>query len=107
MTVRAGKWKLHRVPHGPARERVWKPDEKWTDLRAPDGQRILAPPGQAHPSEFPGLPTGPPPAKDLLFDLEKDPGEQKDVAAEHPQVVADLHKLAQEARGRWARRKNP
>ncbi len=33
-----------------------------------------------------------------LFDLEHDPGETRDVAAEHPEVVASLEKLAEKAR---------
>ena len=33
-----------------------------------------------------------------LFDLDNDPGETKDVAAEHPEVVARLQALADAAR---------
>jgi arylsulfatase A-like enzyme len=98
VTVRSGKWKLHLMAHGPAKEKVWRPDEKWTDPRAPDGTRILAPAGQAHPSEFPGLREGPAPAAGLLFDLEKDPGEQKDLSADHPDVVEQLLRHAKQLR---------
>ncbi|HVX15357.1 MAG TPA: hypothetical protein VHC22_29480 [Pirellulales bacterium] len=34
-----------------------------------------------------------------LFDLRKDPGEQKDVAAEHPDVVVGLKKLYDDLSG--------
>ena len=34
-----------------------------------------------------------------LFDLRADPGEQRDVAAEHPGVVARLQRAATAARG--------
>lgn len=35
-----------------------------------------------------------------LFDLERDPGETTDVAADHPEVVAKMTALADQARGR-------
>jgi uncharacterized sulfatase len=94
-TVRAGKWKLHLAPPGPARERVWKPDEKWTDPRGPDGVRILAPYEQAHPSQHPGLQTGDPVDGIALFDLEADPAEQKNLAGREPDAVARLRALAE------------
>lgn len=37
--------------------------------------------------------------KPLLFDLSSDPAEKNDVAAQHPEVVHRLFKIAQEARG--------
>jgi uncharacterized sulfatase len=94
-TVKSGKWKLHLVAAGPAVQRVPPADEKWIDPRAPDGVTILAPYEQAHPSQFPGVSTGVPAAAGLLFDLEADPAEQKDVAKEHPDVVARLKELAE------------
>jgi uncharacterized sulfatase len=94
-TVRSGKWKFHvGIARGARdRERVWLPDEKWVDPRAPDGIRILAPPEQAHPSQYPGA-RGTPLAGPALFDLEADPAEQNNVLAEHPDVAARLRALA-------------
>jgi arylsulfatase A len=46
---------------------------------------------------FPGRP-GPHPDKTLLFNVKSDPGETKDLAADHPEVVARLQKLAEAAR---------
>ena len=46
------------------------------------------------------LPGRPPPDVDktLLFNVRTDPGETKDLAADHPERVAELQKLAEEAR---------
>jgi len=93
--VRSGRWKLHLVAPGPEVERSWRPDEPWNDPRRPDGLRILAPFEQAHPSAHPGLPGGDPVKGTALFDLEADPGEQKDIAAAHPETVARLRALAE------------
>jgi uncharacterized sulfatase len=93
-TVRAGKWKLHLAPPGPAKAKVWKPEEKWLDPRRPDGVRLLAPYEQAHPSEFPGVQTGDAVTDVGLFDLEKDPSEQRNVAGGHADVVRRLRDLA-------------
>ena len=92
-TVRSGQWKLHGAP--PGRPRVFTADEKWVDKRAPDGVTILAPYEQAHPSQFPGLLTGDETKALSLFDLATDPGEQHDVAAAHPDVVARLSRMFQ------------
>jgi arylsulfatase A-like enzyme len=93
-TVRSGKWKLHLVPPAPPNAKVWKPDEPWVDPRRPDGVRLLAPYEQAHPSQFPGLLTGDKVTGLALFDLEADPGEQKNVADQHPEVVQQLQAAA-------------
>ncbi len=89
-TVRDARWKLHVVvPRGPG---SLPPGAKWTDARAPDGVTILAPYEQSHPSEYPGLQSGDPPKAMMLFDLTNDPGEQRDVAGENPEIVARLKK---------------
>lgn len=94
-SVLAGNWKLHLTAAGPARERVWKPDDKWTDPRAPDGVRILAPKEQYHPSAYPGVLGGEPAGPGALFDLGSDPAERKNVADGHPEVVARLKGYAE------------
>jgi arylsulfatase A-like enzyme len=90
-TVRSGKWKLHVVV--PKKPRIVKPGESWNDKRAPDGVTILAPYEQVHPSQYPGVLTGDEIKNGSLFDLEKDPAEQVDVARQHPDVVAKLRVL--------------
>ena len=92
--VRSGKWKLHVVPPKPVK--TMRPDEKWIDKRAPDGVTIIAPFEQAHPSEYPSVLTGDETKSMSLFDLEKDPSEQHDVAAQHPDVVARLKAMFDE-----------
>jgi arylsulfatase A-like enzyme len=67
--VRAGRWKLH-VPR-PA-DKMWAHYSKAEDAIAIE-----------HP---------------MLFDLEADIAESKDVAADHPEVVADLFRLIEHAR---------
>lgn len=93
-TVRAGKWKLHVLPPG-GKQKAWRPDDPYTDPRAPDGRRIIAPKEQAHPSQYPGVQTGVAPGAGLLFDLAADRAEQTDVTAANPDVVK---RLAQAAR---------
>ena len=90
-TVRSDRWKLHVEASQP--RAALKPGEPWIDPRAPDGVTILAPAGQAHPSQYPGLDTGDPLRAGALFDLETDPGEQHDVSAAHPEVATRLRRL--------------
>ncbi|MGZ4963642.1 MAG: sulfatase family protein [Limisphaerales bacterium] len=92
--VRSGKWKLHVVP--PKKPKVMKPGEKWIDPRAPDGVTIIAPYEQAHPSEYPGVLTGDETKEGSLYDLESDPAEQHDIAAENPEVVRRLRAMFDE-----------
>jgi hypothetical protein len=74
----------------------YKPGDHKTDPRAPDGVTILAPYEQATPDQIPGLMTGDAPMPMQLFDLQADPGEQHDVAAQHADVVERLKKAFDE-----------
>ncbi len=87
--IRDARWKLHVLP---ASQLKLKPeaDGKWLDPRAPDGVTILAPYEQYNIDAFPGLSTGDAAAKMQLFDLQNDPGEQHDVAKQHPDEVKRL-----------------
>lgn len=90
-TVRSGKWKLHiRSPESA----TLPSDASWIDPRLPDGVTILAPFEQPRATEFPGVKSGVRAAAGLLFDLEADPSEQRDVAGEHPDVVKRLTAMA-------------
>jgi arylsulfatase A-like enzyme len=92
--IRSGKWKLHVVP--PKKPKVMNPGEKWVDPRAPDGVTILAPYEQPTPSDYPRVLAGDETKEGSLFNLEKDPAEQHDVAAENPQVVERLRAMFDE-----------
>ena len=87
--VRDARWKLHVRPAGGMRFKAG-PDGRWPDPRAPDGVTLLAPYEQYNLESLPGLTTGVEPAAMQLFDLANDPGEQRDVAAAHPEVVRRL-----------------
>jgi arylsulfatase A-like enzyme len=92
-TIRDARWKLHVLPPRDGFMALDKPGERWIDPRGPDGVTILAPYEQIQPSEHPGLRTGDPPRAMQLFDLQNDPGEQRDVAVQHPDVVSRLKRL--------------
>ncbi|MFO1483747.1 MAG: sulfatase [Verrucomicrobiaceae bacterium] len=87
--IRDARWKLHVLPAG---EMKLKPGEdgKWLDPRAPDGVTILAPFEQYNLDAHPGLTSGDKAVKMQLFDLQVDPAEQHDVAAQHPDEVKRL-----------------
>jgi hypothetical protein len=65
---------------------------KWVDPRGPDGVTIIAQYEQARPNHYPGVRTGDAPAPIMLFDLEKDRAEQRNVASSNPGVVERLKK---------------
>ncbi len=94
-TIRSGKWKLHvrRPPPAPYSRVPEELKPHWIDPRGPDGVTILAPYEQPKLDRHPGLTTGNAPKPMMLFDLESDPGEQHDVAGEHPNVVQRLLKM--------------
>jgi len=89
--IRDERWKFH--PIKPKDRKPLPPDNNWVDRRAPDGVTILAPYEQYDPSYYPGLSTGDDPKPMMLFDLENDPGEQSDVAKEHPEVLKRLQDI--------------
>jgi uncharacterized sulfatase len=96
VTARDARWKLHVLKPGIGLAASYQPGDHWTDPRAPDGVTILAPYEQATPDQRPGLTTGDAPKPMQLFDLQADPGEQHDVAAEHADVVGRLKKAFDE-----------
>ena len=91
-TVRDARWKLHVLAPRDNFMNLYKPGERWIDPRGPDGVTILAPYEQYQPSDHPGLRTGDASKPMQLFDLQADPGEQHDVAAQHADVVESLKK---------------
>jgi uncharacterized sulfatase len=93
--VRSGPWKLHVKNPGSSSALDVRGDD-WIDPRGPDGLTIIAQAEQAMPSKHPGLESGAPPKPMMLFDVVEDPGEQHDVAAKHPEVVARLKALFDE-----------
>ncbi len=98
LAVRQGRWKLHAAKAGarPSGDR----DEVWIDPRGPDGATIIAPFEQTQPWQYPApddTPDTAPPQAWQLFDLESDPGEQVDVTAAHPEIVARLRPVAEAA----------
>ena len=91
-TVRDARWKLHvlKPSIGLAAGSKVKPGERWIDPRGPDGVTIIAPYEQADPTMHPGTLAGDEPRPMQLFDLQTDPNEQHDVAADHPGEVQRL-----------------
>jgi uncharacterized sulfatase len=92
-TVRDERWKLHVLAPRDQFAALDKPGQRWIDPRGPDGVTILAPYEQFQPTDHPGLRTGDAPKSGQLFDLQNDPAEQHDVAAQHPEIVARLQSL--------------
>ncbi len=92
-TIRMGKWKLHVRNPGTGAKR----GDDWIDPRGPDGVTIIAPYEQARPSQYPGLLSGEAPKAMMLFDIEADPGEQHDLAAQHRDIVGKLKAIFDKA----------
>src|SRR6185503_19449489 len=88
-TVRDARWKLHALAPNDRRDAA-STGERWIDPRAPDGVTLLAPYEQHQPKDYPGIRTGDVPQAMALFDLANDPGEQRNVAVAHPDVVKRL-----------------
>jgi uncharacterized sulfatase len=86
--IRSGPWKLHVIPPGWAK--YLDEGQQWIDPRGPDGVTILAPFEQYKPTDYPGVKRGDRAQKMMLFNLQSDPAEQHNVAAEHPEVVLRL-----------------
>ena len=99
--VRSGKWKLHARSPGPPRgpDNIQGYVEGSFNFRSPDGSTIIAPFEQPHPTRYPGVLTGDPRKDMMLFDLEADPSEQRNVADSHPDVVKRLKALFDEVDG--------
>ena len=99
--VRSGRWKLHvrapGAPRGPAN--IHSYIESSFNFRRPDGATIIAPFEQPHPTRHPGVLTGDRRKDMMLFDLEADPSEQRDIADSHPDVVERLKALFDEHDG--------
>lgn len=95
-TIRDARWKLHVLKPGIGLAGLDRPGQTYVDPRAPDGVTILAPFEQAKVTEHPGVKTGVAPGAMQLFDLQNDPAEQTDVAAQNPEEVKRL-KVAYEA----------
>ncbi len=93
--VRSGKWKLHVRAPGPPRgpANIQSYIDTSFNFRRPDGTTIIAPFEQPHPTRHPGVLTGDARKDMMLFDLETDPSEQRDVADSHPGVVKRLKAL--------------
>jgi uncharacterized sulfatase len=95
-TVRDSRYKLHVLAGRDNFQNLARSGERWIDPRGPDGVTILAPYEQPQPGEHPGLRTGDNPAPMQLFDLTSDPGEQKDIAGQNPEIVARLKRAFDE-----------
>jgi uncharacterized sulfatase len=90
--LRSGKWKFHMRESQPGPNYRGDP-AKWVDPRGPDGVTLIAQHEQSRPDKFPGVQTGDAAKPEMLFDMEVDPAEQKNVAAEHPEVVARFRQM--------------
>jgi arylsulfatase A-like enzyme len=93
MTVQSGPWKLHVRAH--KQYRAPQDLSNWKDRRGPDGVTIIAPHEQATPASYPGLTTGDKSKAGSLFHMADDPGEQKDLSGQYPELVKRLQGYAE------------
>ena len=93
MTIHSGPWKLHVA----AQKKYRAPQDlsNWKDRRGPDGVTLIAPFEQATPASYPGLTAGDESKAGSLFNIADDPGEQRDVSAQYPEVVKRLKAYAE------------
>ena len=96
-TVRDARWKLHVLAPGIGLAASYKPGDHWIDPRAPDGVTILAPYEQAQPERISRPAHRRCAEADAALRSAADPGEQHDVAAQHPDVVQRLAELGTRA----------
>ena len=90
--IRSGRWKLHVEAPGKWPDSMFE-NPGYIDPRSPDGVTILAPPDQPGLDQYPGVRGGIEERAGMLFDLEADRSESRDVSAQHPEVVARLKAL--------------
>jgi uncharacterized sulfatase len=100
VAVRDGRWKLFLIPASPGLATPAFLARPYVDDRAPDGVTILAPFEQYTHADHPGVTTGVAAKAMQLFDLLNDPAEQRDVAAENPEVVKRLAAAAEAIKSR-------
>ncbi len=105
-TARDARWKLHLLaqanapqPKDPSQP---KPEAPRVGKRDPDGVTLLAPYDQPPREVYPGLRTGDETKELSLFDLVDDPGEQHNVADQHPEIVARLRAAFETAKQAFA-----
>ena len=87
--VHSEKWKLH-VGNPGFYQKPTKPHTQGRIDRLPDGKTIIAPLNQPTLFEFPGLTSGDRKNGIMLFNLNDDPGEQKDLSKSYPEQVKRL-----------------
>jgi uncharacterized sulfatase len=102
--VRSGAWSLVVAPQRV--EEKWDPARVWKDPNTTDGVTILAPCEQYTPADYPGLLFGDPVEQIGLFNIDKDPGEQRNVAQQHPDIVERLTQLARQIRAEMPPQEN-
>jgi len=101
--IRSGEWKLHVINPGGIPQR----GENWVDPRGPDGVTLLAQFEQSRPEDYPGTTEGVKPGSMMLFNLEKDPEETRDVSEENPAIAQRLKAYADKILAEWPTFESP